>query len=163
MARAFARVFASPAAPTGSPEAAAYAERAAEADAEILQRARSEAAELRAQAEAYKRAKIIEARGEATRFEALVTEYQLAPEVTRRRLYLETMEEILPGIGRMGGPPVVVKLLEGTQGIGVILADTTKVAEAVIETLSGPARMNVLADLVQRPECHLSLAENETA
>jgi ribosomal protein S6--L-glutamate ligase len=39
---------------------------------------------------------------------------------------------------------VVVKLLEGTQGVGVILADTTKVAEAVIETLSGPAKMSVL-------------------
>jgi ribosomal protein S6--L-glutamate ligase len=44
----------------------------------------------------------------------------------------------------MGGPPVVVKLLEGTQGIGVILADSTNVAEAIIETLSGPAKMSVL-------------------
>lgn len=44
----------------------------------------------------------------------------------------------------MGGPPVVVKLLEGTQGIGVILADSTRVAEAIIETLSGPAKMSVL-------------------
>lgn len=50
---------------------------------------------------------------------------------------------ILPTIGRMGGPPVVIKLLEGTQGIGVILADSTKIAEAVIETLHG-ANQNVL-------------------
>ena len=78
---------------------------------EILQRARSEAAELREQAEAYKRAKIIEARGEATRFEALVAEYQLAPEVTRRRLYLETMEEILPGIEKMVVEPNTVNML----------------------------------------------------
>jgi ribosomal protein S6--L-glutamate ligase len=59
-------------------------------------------------------------------------------------LFVRHTSEILPGIERMGGPPVVVKLLEGTQGIGVILADSTKVAEAIIETLSGPAKMSVL-------------------
>lgn len=61
-----------------------------------------------------------------------------------KTLFVRHRDEILPGIERMGGPPVVVKLLEGTQGIGVILADTSKVAEAIIETLSGPARMSVL-------------------
>jgi len=59
-------------------------------------------------------------------------------------LFVRQVEEILPGVERMGGPPVVVKLLEGTQGIGVILADSTKVAKAIIETLSGPAKMSVL-------------------
>jgi ribosomal protein S6--L-glutamate ligase len=38
-------------------------------------------------------------------------------------------------IAAVGGAPVVIKLLEGAQGIGVILAETTKVAEAIIETL----------------------------
>jgi len=42
---------------------------------------------------------------------------------------------ILPAIERVGGAPVIIKLLEGTQGIGVILAETTKVAEAIVETL----------------------------
>ncbi len=59
-------------------------------------------------------------------------------------LFVRHTSEIIPGIERMGGPPVVVKLLEGTQGVGVILADSTKVAEAIIETLSGPAKMSVL-------------------
>jgi ribosomal protein S6--L-glutamate ligase len=59
-------------------------------------------------------------------------------------LFVRHTSEIIPGIERMGGPPVVVKLVEGTQGIGVILADSTKVAEAIIETLSGPAKMSVL-------------------
>lgn len=59
-------------------------------------------------------------------------------------LFVRHTSEIIPGIERMGGPPVVVKLMEGTQGIGVILADSTKVAEAIIETLSGPAKMSVL-------------------
>jgi len=78
---------------------------------EILERARSEVAELREQAEAYKRARIIEAKGEATRFEALLVEYRRAPEVTRRRLYLETMEEILPGVEKMIVEPNTVNML----------------------------------------------------
>ena len=78
---------------------------------EIIQRAKSEAAELREQAEAYKRAKIIEARGEAARFTALLAEYRAAPEVTRQRLYLETMEEILPGVEKMVVEPNTVNML----------------------------------------------------
>ena len=51
--------------------------------------------------------------------------------------------DVLPAIERVGGAPVVIKLLEGTQGIGVILAPDSKVAEAVIETLQS-AKQNVL-------------------
>jgi ribosomal protein S6--L-glutamate ligase len=51
---------------------------------------------------------------------------------------------VLPAIERMGGPPIVIKLLEGTQGIGVILADSTRVAQAIVETLQGPGGKNVL-------------------
>lgn len=51
--------------------------------------------------------------------------------------------DVLPAIERVGGAPVVIKLLEGTQGIGVILAPDTKVAEAVIETLQS-TKQNVL-------------------
>ncbi|MCP4903646.1 MAG: FtsH protease activity modulator HflK [bacterium] len=84
----------------------------AEGDAkEILQRAQSEAAEMHEQAEAYKRAKVVEARGEATRFVALLAEYRAAPDVTRRRLYLETMEEILPGVEKMVVEPNTVNML----------------------------------------------------
>jgi ribosomal protein S6--L-glutamate ligase len=42
---------------------------------------------------------------------------------------------VLPAIERAGGAPVIIKLLEGTQGVGVILADSVKVAQAIIETL----------------------------
>jgi ribosomal protein S6--L-glutamate ligase len=52
-------------------------------------------------------------------------------------------KDVLPAIKRVGGAPVVIKLLEGTQGIGVILAPDTKVAEAVIETLQS-TKQNVL-------------------
>lgn len=63
---------------------------------EILPRSRAEAAELREAAQGYRDAKIAEAAGEAERFRALVLEYRRAPGVTRKRLYLETMESVLP-------------------------------------------------------------------
>ena len=57
--------------------------------------------------------------------------------------FVRDRADVLPAIQRVGGAPVIVKLLEGTQGIGVILADTDKVAEAIVETLQS-ARQNVL-------------------
>jgi len=51
--------------------------------------------------------------------------------------------DILPAIERLGGAPVIIKILEGTQGVGVILAESTKVAEAIVETLHS-AEQNVL-------------------
>ena len=61
----------------------------------------------------------------------------------RRLPSFATVADVLPAIERVGGAPVVIKLLEGTQGIGVILAPDTKVAEAVIETLQS-TKQNVL-------------------
>ncbi|WP_428386658.1 RimK family alpha-L-glutamate ligase [Mucisphaera sp.] len=57
--------------------------------------------------------------------------------------FVRDRSDVLPAIERIGGAPVVIKILEGTQGIGVILAETTKVAEAIIETMQS-ARQNVL-------------------
>ena len=49
-------------------------------------------------AEAFKQEKIAVAEGQAARFLSILEEYKKAPIVTRQRLYLEAMEEILPGI-----------------------------------------------------------------
>ncbi len=78
---------------------------------EIVERAGAEAAEIREAAEAYREAKIIEARGESARFESLLVEYLAAPEVTRRRLYLETLEEILPAVEKLVVEPNTVNML----------------------------------------------------
>ena len=78
---------------------------------EILERARAEAAELREGSQAYREAKVLEAKGEAERFIALYDEYARAPEVTRTRLYLETMEAILPGVEKMIVEPDTVGLM----------------------------------------------------
>ncbi len=68
---------------------------------EVVPDARGEASEIVASAEGYREAKVSEARGEAQRFLALVEEYRRAPEVTRRRLYLETMEVVLPEVEKV--------------------------------------------------------------
>jgi membrane protease subunit HflK len=65
---------------------------------EVLPRARAEAAEQRASAEGHRDSMIALATGEADRFAKLATEYKKAPDVTRKRLYLETMEAVLPNV-----------------------------------------------------------------
>lgn len=57
--------------------------------------------------------------------------------------FVRDRADVLPAINRLGGAPVIIKILEGTQGVGVILAESTKVAEAIIETLQ-TAKQNVL-------------------
>ena len=61
----------------------------------LLPQARGEAAAILNKAEAYRVARLQQAEGESRRFDALRQEYEKAPDVTRQRLYYETMEEIL--------------------------------------------------------------------
>lgn len=61
------------------------------------------------------------------------------PETT----FVREKRDVLPAIERVGGVPIIIKLLEGTQGVGVILAESVKIAEAIIETLQS-TRQNVL-------------------
>ena len=63
--------------------------------------ARGEAEALLNEARGYRETRILEARGDATRFKALLAEYEKAPEVTRERLYIETLEAILPGMEKV--------------------------------------------------------------
>lgn len=63
--------------------------------------ARGESAKLLEAAEGYRAREVNGAIGEASRFEAVLTEYQAAPEVTRKRLYLETMEKVLGGVDKI--------------------------------------------------------------
>src|SRR5205814_2265627 len=60
--------------------------------------ARGQAKEREKQAEAYAFRRVNEAKGEAQKFSLLLSEYRKAPEVTRRRLYLEAMQAILPSL-----------------------------------------------------------------
>jgi membrane protease subunit HflK len=66
---------------------------------DIIPKARGAAARQIQEAEAYREALIAKAEGEASRFSQLLTEYTRAPQITRKRLYFETMESVL---GRTG-------------------------------------------------------------
>ena len=57
--------------------------------------------------------------------------------------FVRDKKDVMPAIERVGGAPVIIKLLEGTQGIGVLLAESEKSAEAIIELLQSQ-KQNVL-------------------
>ena len=63
-------------------------------------RARGQAEQQISQAEGYAIDRINRAKGEASRFNQLYAEYRKAPEVTRRRIYIETLNRVLPKVGR---------------------------------------------------------------
>lgn len=84
-------------------EADAYANR-------VLAAARGEAAEILEGAEGYRAQVVNVAEGEASRFNAVYEEYVKAPDVTRRRMYLETMERVLGGVNKV--------ILDGVEGGG---------------------------------------------
>ena len=89
-------------------EADAYANR-------VTAGARGEAARLMEQAEAYRAEVVNAAQGEASRFIAVYEEYVKAPEVTRRRMYLETMERVLGDMNK-----VIMDGVTGEGGQGVV-------------------------------------------
>jgi modulator of FtsH protease HflK len=81
---------------------------------DIIPRARGEAERLLQEAQAYRQEVTARATGEAERFKSILAEYVKAEDVTRRRLYLETMEQVLKGMnktiiddGRQGANGVV--------------------------------------------------------
>ena len=57
--------------------------------------------------------------------------------------FVRDKKDVLPAIARVGGAPVVIKLIEGTQGIGVLLAESVNQAESIIELLQSQ-KQNVL-------------------
>jgi membrane protease subunit HflK len=64
----------------------------------LIPKTRGEAHALVREAQSFKQERVAQAIGNTSRFLALLTEYQKAPEITQARLYLEAMEEILPGV-----------------------------------------------------------------
>lgn len=60
-----------------------------------------------------------------------------------RTAFVRNKNDVLPAIKRVGGAPVIIKLIEGTQGIGVLLADTIETATSMVELLQSQ-KQNVL-------------------
>jgi membrane protease subunit HflK len=74
---------------------------------DLLPKARGQAASIIRKAEGYKAERIKRAQGDVDKFLAILKEYEKAKDVTRKRLYLETMEQILPGIRKFVIDPEV--------------------------------------------------------
>lgn len=68
---------------------------------QVIPRAEGEARQIVAEAEAYRSERVNRARGEAGRFTSILTEYRQAPDITRRRLYLEMIDNVLPRAGQI--------------------------------------------------------------
>jgi modulator of FtsH protease HflK len=88
-----------------------------------IPRAEGEAQRLIAEAQGYATERVNRSYGETARFRAMLQEYTLVPEVTRARLYLETMAEILPGVGQVimvqdeqVGPLPLMNIRDARQG-----------------------------------------------
>ena len=82
---------------------------------QVLAGARGQAAQTLEEAEAYRARVINEAQGETSRFLAILKEYRKAPEVTRKRLYIETIEAVLADVNKVLIDPSVGK--DGGQGV----------------------------------------------
>ena len=99
----------------------------------VIPRARGEAQQAILQAEAYALDRVNRSQGEGTRFAAVEAAYRQAPDVTRQRMYLETMQRILPQVGRKvfvaEGATGVLPLLSldsGARAVTASLTDTTQ-------------------------------------
>lgn len=79
---------------------------------EVTQRAQGQAEQVVRAAEAYKQEKIAQAEGDASRFNAILTEYEQSREITKRRIYLDTMENVLSGLNKV--------ILDDKSGSGVL-------------------------------------------
>jgi membrane protease subunit HflK len=88
-------------------EAQTYANR-------VVPEARGKAAQVLQSADAYKSQTVAEATGQTSRFGKIYEEYKKAPDVTRKRMYLETMERVL------GGTDKIIIDSSGQSGSGVV-------------------------------------------
>ena len=110
---------------------------------DIVPRARGVAARNIQNAEAYRERVITRAEGDASRFEALLTEYKLAPRVTRDRLYIEAMEEVLTDSNK-----VFLDIGSGSNLTVLPLAELLKQRDIA----AGTAALTTLREQAQKPK-----------
>lgn len=97
-------------------EGAAYAN-------DVIPRAAGSAARLREESEAYKSRVVAQAQGDAQRFRSVLTEYQKAPQVTRDRMYLETMQQIYANVTKV--------MIDSRQGSNLLYLPLDRILQQV--------------------------------
>ena len=111
----------------------------------IIPEARGAAQRLIEEASGYREKVIVEARGEAERFEKLLTEYRKAPEVTRERLYLDAVEQVMASSSK-----VLVDVEGGNNMMYIPLDKLTQARSSSTATEMGSHSINEIADEVIR-------------
>ncbi len=96
-------------------EAQAYAN-------DVVPRAVGSASRLKAEADAYKARIVAQAQGDAQRFKSVLAEYQKAPQVTRDRMYLETMQQIYSNVSKV--------MVDSRQGSNLLYLPLDKIMQA---------------------------------
>jgi len=99
-------------------EAQAYAN-------DVIPRAVGSAARLREEAEGYKARVVAQAQGDAQRFRSVLTEYQKAPQVTRDRMYLETMQQVYANVTKV--------MVESRQGSSLLYLPLDRILQQVAQ------------------------------
>jgi membrane protease subunit HflK len=110
-------------------EAQAYAN-------DVIPRAEGAASRLREEAVGYKERIVAQAKGDAERFKSVLTEYQKAPQVTRERMYVDTMQQIYGNVTKV--------MVDAKQGNNLLYLPLDKIMQMSAAT-AGPAGTPVAA------------------
>ena len=122
-------------------EAQAYAN-------DVVPRASGAAARLQEEAAGYKARVVAQAQGDAQRFDSVVAEYQKAPQVTRDRMYLDTMQQVLGDVTKV--------LVESRQGSNLLYLPLDKLLGASLQPSSASAGAAAAAPRVVAPSAPAS-------
>jgi membrane protease subunit HflK len=115
-------------------------------EGQVVPRARGQAARTVAAANGYREAVVAQAQGEAERFELLLAEYRKAPEVTRKRLYLETVQQVMAENPRVlvaaAGNTLLLQLPAGTETGPAPAAQPSPLARPEVQAAAAEAAAN---------------------
>ena len=98
---------------------------------DVIPRAAGAAARLKAEADGYKARVVAQAQGDAQRFKSVLTEYQRAPQVTRDRMYIDTMQQIYTNVTKV--------LVDSRQGSQLLYLPLDKIMQQVGQGAAAPA------------------------
>jgi membrane protease subunit HflK len=110
---------------------------------DVVPRARGLASRLKAESEGYKQAVIANAEGEASRFVQIATEYQKAPQVTRQRMYLDTMQTVMNNTSKV--------LVDQKGGNSLLYLPLDKLQQIVSQPYSGVSELTTQPPAVTTP------------
>ncbi len=124
-------------------EAEAYAN-------DVVPRATGTASRLKEEAEAYKQRIVAQAEGDAQRFKAVLAEYQKAPQVTRDRMYIDTMQQIYSNVSKV--------VIDSKQGSNLLYLPLDKIMQQVSNGSAASATTPTV--LPQSPEVPVSMSND---